>query len=166
MGIALVDRDQAQAKHPDWVITWPVSMVENLLLDSDAIWEVLEPHREATGLVARSAVAERLMEIARETTGRRDQASGETTLPNLAIAAGEVSIPEDSPELRSEVERLTAARSAWERGDPLPSSGEELREATVALARHAEGAGQAEVAARLRTSAASLAPQVTTAVAP
>ena len=66
MGIALVDRDQAQAKHPDWVITWPVSMVENLLLDSDAIWEVLEPHREATGLVARSAVAERLMEIARE----------------------------------------------------------------------------------------------------
>jgi ABC-type cobalamin/Fe3+-siderophores transport system ATPase subunit len=46
---ALVDRDQARAQHPDWVITWPVSMVENLLLDADAIWEVLEPHRESTG---------------------------------------------------------------------------------------------------------------------
>jgi hypothetical protein len=84
---------------------------------------------------------------------------------DLVGAADEVSIPEDNPELRTKVEMLRAAREAWEGGGALPVSGEELRGATVALARHAEAAGQAEVAARLRKGAASLAPQVATAVA-
>jgi hypothetical protein len=84
---------------------------------------------------------------------------------DLVAAAEEVSMPAESPDLRSAVGRLKAAREAWERGESLPTPGDDLREATVALARQADGAGQPEVASRLRTCAASLAPQVATAVA-
>lgn len=44
---ALVDSDQAMAADEDHIISWPVAMIENLLLDPDAIWEVLAPHQES-----------------------------------------------------------------------------------------------------------------------
>jgi energy-coupling factor transporter ATP-binding protein EcfA2 len=279
---ALVDCDQAQEQHADWVITWPVAMVENLLLDADAIWEVLEHHREVTGLTGPDGVSERLREAALEQRGdeirlrvkrlarnvsarvkpesrtdlaaavsraklqleeqladldaagpivaewetaeravqaildagrelelfrgkpifdafydRHAKSSGlakrafayavassatrhnrltvlvsdavrrisEYVPDDLVAAAEEVSMPAESPDLRLAVEKLKAAREAWERGESLPTSGEDLRETTVDLARQADGAGQPEVASRLRTCAASLAPQVATAVA-
>ncbi len=46
---ALVDSDTGNASPDDFVISWPVCMIENLLLDPPAIWEVLSPHRQ--GLV-------------------------------------------------------------------------------------------------------------------
>ncbi|MFJ1760562.1 AAA family ATPase [Amycolatopsis sp. NPDC088138] len=40
---ALVDRDQSDVDE-EFVISWPVTMQENLLLDIKALWEVMQPH--------------------------------------------------------------------------------------------------------------------------
>jgi hypothetical protein len=63
---AIVDADQHQASDPDWVVQWPVCMIENLLLDPEAIWAVLQPLREATDLTSAADVREALIAIATE----------------------------------------------------------------------------------------------------
>ncbi len=67
----LVDADQATAGDPDYAVSWPVAMIENLLLDPDAIWELLAPHREKLSLTSRDGVESDLREIAR--TLREDE---------------------------------------------------------------------------------------------
>jgi ABC-type ATPase involved in cell division len=61
---ALVDRDQGAAQDEDHVISWTVSMIENLLLDPDAIWAILEPHREQVSLNGAHDVQAELTRIA------------------------------------------------------------------------------------------------------
>lgn len=61
----LVDADQATAGDPDYTISWPVAMIENLLLDPDAIWELLAPHRERLSLTGKADVEAELRQIAR-----------------------------------------------------------------------------------------------------
>lgn len=61
---ALVDADQGTEQDPDFAISWPVAMIENLLLDPDCIWAVLEPLRDAVGLTSRAHTEQRLREIA------------------------------------------------------------------------------------------------------
>jgi hypothetical protein len=65
---ALVDRDQGTTSDDDHVISWPVSMIENLLLDPDAIWAVLEPHREQISLDGAHNVRAELTRIADDLT--------------------------------------------------------------------------------------------------
>lgn len=60
---ALVDNDQGSTVDEDFVVSWPVSMIENLLLDSAAIWAVLEPHRERLALTSSSDVSSILFDI-------------------------------------------------------------------------------------------------------
>lgn len=47
---ALVDLDQGGTDRPEWAIVWPVAMIENLLLDPDAIWELMKPSTQECGL--------------------------------------------------------------------------------------------------------------------
>lgn len=63
---ALVDADRADAGDPDYAISWPVAMIENLLLDPEALWQVLAPFTEQTGLNSSQAIDEELRRIARE----------------------------------------------------------------------------------------------------
>ncbi|MGX9790509.1 AAA family ATPase [Mycobacterium sp. MMS18-G62] len=63
---AIVDSDQHQASDPDWVVQWPVCMIENLLLDPEAIWAVLQPLRESTDLKSADEVRDALLNIASE----------------------------------------------------------------------------------------------------
>ena len=63
---ALVDRDRAQDEDADYVISWPVAMVENLLLDPEAIWAVLEAQRDRLELGSSTDVERALRDIARE----------------------------------------------------------------------------------------------------
>lgn len=65
---ALVDRDQGMALDDDNVISWPVAMIENLLLDAEAIWAVLQPHREQVSLSDADSVRSELQRIARNLT--------------------------------------------------------------------------------------------------
>jgi hypothetical protein len=62
---ALIDADQMAVASDDYVVEWPVAMIENLLLDPAAIWAVLEPLREGID-VGEGNVEPRLREIARE----------------------------------------------------------------------------------------------------
>jgi putative AbiEii toxin of type IV toxin-antitoxin system len=66
---ALVDADQRLKEDPDYVISWPVAMIENLLLDREAIWTVLAPQREVVRLGSADEVGAVLLEIA---SARRD----------------------------------------------------------------------------------------------
>ncbi len=61
----LVDADQVATGDPDYAVSWPVAMIENLLLDPDAIWELLAPHRERLPLNSRDDVETKLRDIAR-----------------------------------------------------------------------------------------------------
>jgi len=62
---ALVDADQRLSEDPDWVVSWPVAMIENLLLDPKAIWSLLEPYREKVRLTSADDVSKALHDIAR-----------------------------------------------------------------------------------------------------
>jgi hypothetical protein len=60
----LVDADQTTGGDPDYAIAWPVAMIENLLLDPRAIWELLSPHRERLPLATVDDVESELRAIA------------------------------------------------------------------------------------------------------
>ena len=63
---ALIDRDQVRGDDPDWAISWPVAMIENLLLDSEAIWTFLAPYREHVAPRSPAEVSAALQDIAIE----------------------------------------------------------------------------------------------------
>jgi len=61
---ALVDSDRGDDDDPDFVISWPVSMIENLLLDPEIIWSFLEPYREGLEFRMASEVERSLRSVA------------------------------------------------------------------------------------------------------
>lgn len=65
----LVDADQGSQALPDFVVPWPVAMVENLLLDIDAMVAVNEPYQAATGPTSAEQIRRELLALA---DGRRD----------------------------------------------------------------------------------------------
>ena len=67
---ALVDRDQSAGTEADYVITWPVCMIENLLLDPDAIWSLLEPMKENVRLTSAANVTAILRQYCEENRDR------------------------------------------------------------------------------------------------
>jgi energy-coupling factor transporter ATP-binding protein EcfA2 len=56
----LVDADTDYATNDPHVVTWPVAMVENFLLDAQAIYSVLQPFGSQTGAVSIAAVEDAL----------------------------------------------------------------------------------------------------------
>jgi hypothetical protein len=62
----LVDRDRAAVEDEDYVVSWPVAMVENLLLDPEQIWQLLAPSRERLSLGGPGDVDRELRRIAGE----------------------------------------------------------------------------------------------------
>ena len=56
----LVDADRDEGPAGDHVITWPVAMIENLLLDPDAIYQTLRPLGGRSSASSREVVAQAL----------------------------------------------------------------------------------------------------------
>jgi hypothetical protein len=56
----LVDGDRDNDTGDDHVVAWPVAMIENLLLDAEAIYQALLPHREETAVLSIGAVQDAL----------------------------------------------------------------------------------------------------------
>ncbi|MFD5472906.1 ATP-dependent endonuclease [Streptomyces sp. NPDC127105] len=46
----LVDSDTSSTGLPDYVVPWPVAMIENLLLDPEQLWEALKDHGPTIGM--------------------------------------------------------------------------------------------------------------------
>lgn len=59
----LVDADRGERIASDHVLAWPVAMIENLLLDEQAIYQALEPFRAQTKAVSIQAVGEALTRV-------------------------------------------------------------------------------------------------------
>ncbi|WP_420123483.1 AAA family ATPase [Nakamurella sp.] len=56
----LVDGDRDKDTGDDHVVAWPVAMIENLLLDTEAIYQALLPHRAETAVLTVGAVQDAL----------------------------------------------------------------------------------------------------------
>jgi hypothetical protein len=66
----LVDADQRSQPFPDFIVPWPVAMVENLLLEEEAIFAVIEPYQAAIGSTSPDQIRRELLALA---NGRRDE---------------------------------------------------------------------------------------------
>lgn len=62
----LVDADRDEGSAGDHVITWPVAMIENLLLDPDAIYQALTPLKERSSARSRGVVERALTHAVEE----------------------------------------------------------------------------------------------------
>jgi hypothetical protein len=71
----------------------------------------------------------------------------------------EVCGPSVDTEIRRDAQAIRDARLAWEEERALPAPAEVLRARCVSLARVADGLGRPDLATRIRTATASLAPR-------
>ena len=62
----LVDGDQCSSTLPDYVIPWPVAMMENLLLDEEAIYNLVRPYPGICELNSPAAVRDSLLALVGE----------------------------------------------------------------------------------------------------
>lgn len=107
---ALVDSDQDQT-HAEYVITWPVAMIENLLLDPAAIWAVIAPMKEQAGLGSEYDIRDVLERYSVERRDREISLRVRRRLPRLRIVREIVEVEglKRLPrEVRAEVEAFTA----------------------------------------------------------
>jgi len=66
---AILDSDrsvQPSERDVDRIFFWPACSIENLLIDAEAIWEVIHAHREKLGWTDPSSIAQALTQIAAE----------------------------------------------------------------------------------------------------
>jgi len=64
---AIVDRDlDVASTNSSSILKWEFCTVENMLLDPDSIFEVLEPYKEKTGISSRQGVETELLKICTE----------------------------------------------------------------------------------------------------
>ena len=89
----LVDADRDNPADNDHVLTWPVAMVENLLLTEDAIYAALVPFGTQTSAVSPTHVREILQRIAGQRREEEIQLRIKRHLPigRLDISAADVS---------------------------------------------------------------------------
>lgn len=83
---ALVDADTSTAGLPDFVIPWPVAMIENLLLDVEALWHLLSPYAEMTGLRSDDDVRRSLEECAASQVENEVRIRLKRSLPGAWVA--------------------------------------------------------------------------------
>ena len=87
--VALLDRDLGAAASVDGVYYLPVGMIENLLLDPDAIWEAIQSVMENTRLVTVddvNATLTRILDAAEDSEAER-RALNELGYPLLSTGS-------------------------------------------------------------------------------
>jgi hypothetical protein len=108
----LVDADQGSQSLPDFIVQWPVAMVENLLLDVDVIFAVIEPYQAVTGPTSPEQIYRELLALA---DGRREEEerlrlkallpsahlSGDTAVPDEAEARARIILDSYLEQLRA-----------------------------------------------------------------
>ncbi|MGW0652019.1 AAA family ATPase [Streptomyces umbrinus] len=93
----LVDDDQGGVPLPDFVVAWPVTMVENLLLDEEALYEVIRPYMDLVGLRSSSDVRTSLLDVAMRQVEEEKRLRLKEILPRetLAIGTSDLSTAQD-----------------------------------------------------------------------
>lgn len=82
----LVDDDQGTVGTPDFVVSWPVCMLENLLLDPEAISVVVAPYAGAVGLNTPAEIRRSLLELANLQVGEEKRLRVKSRLPRAALS--------------------------------------------------------------------------------
>lgn len=102
---ALVDNDQGHINEPDFVVSWPVAMQENLLLDVEALWAWLAPHARPGGPIpqTQAELESGLLDLCRARRDREISLRVRQQLPLFAMHRA-VTLPSDVENLPAEVE--------------------------------------------------------------
>ncbi|MCL4368374.1 MAG: AAA family ATPase [Actinobacteria bacterium] len=133
---ALVDSDTGETDFPDYVVCWPVAMLENLLLDSEVLWETVQPYRNIVGLESFEDVRRSLIDAAKLMRDDEIAIRLRRRLPRLHISLDkqtrgeiETQIGDQVDKLRREVDLAdvdTVLRQTIEEVESIVSSGQEL----------------------------------------
>ena len=83
----LVDNDQGSTTLPDYVIPWPVAMLENLLLDIEALNVVVAPYAAAVGLHSTAEIKRSLLELADQQIEDEKRLRVRERLPRMTLFA-------------------------------------------------------------------------------
>lgn len=82
----LVDNDQGGAALPDFIVPWPVAMMENLLLDETALFATIE-NFPVLGLKSPEAVRKSLLDLAADQVEEEKRLRIREKLPRRTLAA-------------------------------------------------------------------------------
>ncbi len=106
---ALVDNDQGYEPEPEFVITWSVAMQENLLLDVEAIWSMIEPHVHVSSSLpsTKDDLSRQLITWCRERTEREIELRVRRKIARLVIHEAVTSSDEVSQLAEKVTERVT-----------------------------------------------------------
>jgi hypothetical protein len=83
----LVDNDQGASELPDFVLPWPVAMMENLLLDEEAIREVASLYPGIVQLGSAKAIRDSLLQLAVDQAGEERRLRLRERLPTETFSA-------------------------------------------------------------------------------
>lgn len=103
---ALVDGDTSGESQLDYVVSWPVAMIENLLLDANSIADALMPYRAVTPATDVTSVVELLREVTESQVPAEIQLRVERALPRKFIRSEGLNAVEIIRRVRQESERL------------------------------------------------------------
>lgn len=82
----LVDDDQGTVGVPDFVVSWSACMLENLLLDPEAINAVVTPYSRAVGLSTPAEIQKSLLELTALQIGEEKRLRLRDRLPRATLA--------------------------------------------------------------------------------
>jgi hypothetical protein len=123
---ALVDADR-EAPDDETIVAWPASMIENLLLDPWAIWNLLEPYANRVPFDGEEAVADALSRIAQS---QRDDEIRLRVQDQLGRLVLNPSLSSDGDQLRLNVDDLSSSAQIFL--DDVSSRASALIEAATA----------------------------------
>lgn len=82
----LVDDDQGTTGTPDFIVSWSACMLENLLLDPEALSTVVTPYSTAVGLSTPAEIRRSLLELANLQVEEEKRLRLKDSLPRVTIA--------------------------------------------------------------------------------
>ncbi|BCL23002.1 AAA family ATPase [Streptomyces tuirus] len=125
----LVDSDTSASGLPDFVVPWPVAMIENLLLDPDQLWELLKDHGQTIGMTSLNDVKRSLDAIISDRVGEEVRLRIRATMPGSFITTDKA----DSQQATDDIDRKVAELKAEIGQIDLPARAQEYRARVQAI---------------------------------
>lgn len=108
----LIDSDTDAEGLPDYVVPWPVAMIENLLLDAGQLWTLIEPYSALTNLHSAAEVESSFRDIAEARVDEEIRLRIKQSLPGKWIAVQEENAMAIEAALQRQFDDLHAAVEA------------------------------------------------------
>nr|WP_239135360.1 AAA family ATPase [Streptomyces sp. SID12488] len=102
----LVDSDTSAAGLPDYVVSWPVAMIENLLLDPEQLWEILKDHGPTVGMSSLGDVTQSLDSIVADRVEEEVRLRIRASVPGAFITTDKVDLQQAVNDIDKKVSEL------------------------------------------------------------